>query len=378
MSTILININTRVRGDHKPNLSYERFDEFTYGGIQYVAIAPMPAGISPMNRDYCRTRDEMQVEDDWKSGIEEDVADLVLEDADIRTDFATADGVVSAALNTKITEKTGYGVKSGLVVAAQDTPDMTVKVSSGISYSVTGERHPHDAVASITITPDPTAARVDIVYDSPAGVITYLECAPATTPVAGEKDFTIATNAVATDTLTIGGVEFTAVASEPTAVQFVPGVDAAATAAVLAPILAANATIAALYDVAVVGAVITLAEKAAGMGSTPADASFTGTLVVTNGAATTSAAATYPAAATLPSGGFLLAHVAVAADATTIGSANITDKRVMLDAIRTAATAPTATPTKVGETVVVDDGTVYFSVGTSSAADWKQITFVAE
>ena len=42
-------------------------------------------------------------------------------------------------LLTQIKEKTSYGVLSGLEVTAQDEPDMTVNVSSGIIYMQNGD-----------------------------------------------------------------------------------------------------------------------------------------------------------------------------------------------------------------------------------------------
>lgn len=130
-------------------------------------------------------------------------------------------------------------------------------------------------------------------------------------------------------------------ASGATGAQFNVGADAAATAANFAAVLDANATVGALYDAAAVGAAITLTEKVPGGGHTPADATKTGTVVITNGTATTSAAAGTATAPTLPDGGVLLAEVAVAAGATTIETANITKKRAMLvsDAIFKTETA---------------------------------------
>lgn len=380
MSTILINIETNPReGGYLPNIKYDRFDEITHSnGVKYVAIRDT-SGNDPLNRTYWRTLPEMQVEDDWKLGIEGDIDDLEEADTTIRSEFAAADGAVSLALNTKITEKTGYGVATGLVVSAQDTPDMTVKSSGGVVYLPNGDRFAIDAVETIEIAdPDPSAARVDIVYVDTNGDVTYLECPPTTPAVAGSKALTVATNAVATDTATVIAVAFTAVAADPAANQFVPGADAAATAVTLGAAIAANATIAAKYDVGVVGAVITLTEKVPGMGDTPADATFTGTLAITNGAAVTSAAAVYPAIAALPTGRVLLTGISVAADATTITDSDIGDKRILLDAVRTAVAAPATTPTRIGDLVIdTETGKAYISVGTSTAADWKEFTFVS-
>ena len=94
-------------------------------------------------------------------------------------------GASLATLNARLTEKTDYGVLSGLVVGAQDTPDMTVKVSAGIAYLSTGTRYAPTAVASISVTAaDATNPRVDIVYLSTAGVVTYLAGTAAAEPSA--------------------------------------------------------------------------------------------------------------------------------------------------------------------------------------------------
>lgn len=84
-----------------------------------------------------------------------------------------------------LTEKTGYGVVSGLYVSAQSTPDMTVKVSAGVYYKSDGTRYAPAAVASVAITPaDVTNPRIDIIYLSSAGAITYLAGTPAASPSA--------------------------------------------------------------------------------------------------------------------------------------------------------------------------------------------------
>lgn len=108
--------------------------------------------------------------------------------------------------------------------------------------------------------------------------------------IAGARSFTITTNFVADDKITIGGVEFTAKASGATGAQFDVAGTAALTAASLQTVLAANATVSAKYTATVSGAVITLTEKTAGGGDTPTAAVVVGTGAVTSGAATTSTA----------------------------------------------------------------------------------------
>ena len=105
----------------------------------------------------------------------------------------------------------------------------------------------------------------------------------------GVRTYPITTNAVATDTVTICGVTFTAIANGATGNQFNVGVSTTATATNLAAVLNANATISALYTATAVTGTITLTEKIAG-GNTPTTATKTGTIVIGTGTVTTSVA----------------------------------------------------------------------------------------
>ncbi len=101
-----------------------------------------------------------------------------------------------------------------------------------------------------------------------------------TAVVLGSRTFPITTNAVAADTVTIGGVTFTAIASGATGNQFNVGATIAVTATNLATVLNANATINALYTAtADSNGIITLTEKIA-KGNTPSAATKTGTIVI--------------------------------------------------------------------------------------------------
>lgn len=296
-----IDVFDRGAWEPSPARPYEIGDGVTYGGVAYVAIK-RSAGISPFDRRFWRP----------ESDYDTPYGGLV----DITTEH-----------ESKLGDLIGAGVYSGLAVSAQTVANLTVKIGLGVVYMPSKARVALAALASLPITVDAAKPSKGIVYIASDLVQKYL-AALGTAAVAGSRAYTIATNAAATDTVTVVGVAFTAVESDPTAVQFIPGEDAAATAAALAPALAANETIAALYNVTVAGAVITLTEKVAGAGNTPAVATFTGTLVVTNGTAVTSAAAAYPAAApTLPTGGVLLAEIALLNGATTVAAENITDKR---------------------------------------------------
>lgn len=101
-------------------------------------------------------------------------------------DMAAKDNADLISTNrTIINEKTSYGVYTGLVVAQQTTPDMTVKVSAGTIYMANGDRFTPSAVASLAVTAaDATNPRIDIVYVSSLGAITYLAGTAAATPSA--------------------------------------------------------------------------------------------------------------------------------------------------------------------------------------------------
>ncbi|WP_459997318.1 hypothetical protein, partial [Paradesulfitobacterium aromaticivorans] len=87
--------------------------------------------------------------------------------------------------NAQLLEATGYGVISGLTVTAQTTPDMTVNVVTGTVHMSTGQRYTPDATPALAVTAaDATNPRIDIVYVSSAGVISYLAGTPAASPAA--------------------------------------------------------------------------------------------------------------------------------------------------------------------------------------------------
>ena len=87
-------------------------------------------------------------------------------------------------LKLQIKEKTDYGVLSGLTVTAQEVPDMSVNVSSGVIYDVYGYRH---FVANDTITAiaaDTENPRIDIIYLNSAYTVSYYPGTPAAEPTA--------------------------------------------------------------------------------------------------------------------------------------------------------------------------------------------------
>jgi hypothetical protein len=124
----------------------------------------------------------------------------------------------------------------------------------------------------------------------PSGTPTTGQFTFSTSNTAGAMTYTVATNFVATDTLTVGGVTLTAIASGATGLQFNVGSTPTLTAGNIQSVLAANSTVNAIYTVTTTGATFTLTEKLAGGGHTPAVATFSGTGTVTSGSAVTSAA----------------------------------------------------------------------------------------
>lgn len=106
--------------------------------------------------------------------------------------------------------------------------------------------------------------------------------------IPGKQTYAISVNGTTGDTVTINGITFTAVGKIPSGNEFNMGADVVATAMNLKNALKHNTTINNLYDVTVDLNVITVTEKIIGGGNTPTDASFTGIIVITNGAKVTS------------------------------------------------------------------------------------------
>lgn len=89
-------------------------------------------------------------------------------------------------LQTQILEKTSYGVVSGLEVTAQDVPDMTVNVSSGIIYMQDGERFEVEADTMAVVEADEENPRIDIIYINGTGLVSYMPGIAAEEPTAPE------------------------------------------------------------------------------------------------------------------------------------------------------------------------------------------------
>ena len=111
----------------------------------------------------------------------------------------------------QIKEKTSYGVVSGLTVTAQDVPDMSVNVSSGVIYMQNGDRFEVDTDVITVDTADTTNARKDIIYVNSTGKITYLAGTAAeaseapSTPTGGLilAEIAVAANAIKIETKNI-------------------------------------------------------------------------------------------------------------------------------------------------------------------------------
>lgn len=109
-------------------------------------------------------------------------------------------------IRTQLKERTSYGVYTGLIVSAQSSPNMSVSVSTGTIYMSDGTRFTPTANNALAIAAaDNTNPRIDIVYVSSAGVISYLAGTAAVSPSApivptgGQKlaEISLAANATA-------------------------------------------------------------------------------------------------------------------------------------------------------------------------------------
>jgi len=86
----------------------------------------------------------------------------------------------------QIKEKTSYGVVSGLTVTAQDEPDMSVNVSSGVIYMQDGERFEVEADTMNVVEADADNPRIDIIYINGTGLVSYYPGTAAEVPTAPE------------------------------------------------------------------------------------------------------------------------------------------------------------------------------------------------
>lgn len=117
-----------------------------------------------------------------------------------------------------------------------------------------------------TTTPTPTTAQLSAAFPSTAAV----------------KTVTITKNAVAADTITIAGATLTAGTS------FTVGDNISDTVANIVVYLKTLPLVTGKWNITSSGSAFTLTERFAGGGLTLADATYTGTVVISNGTATTS------------------------------------------------------------------------------------------
>jgi len=84
---------------------------------------------------------------------------------------------------TALAMAANVGVFSGGAVTAQGSPNQTVAVSAGSVITPEGKRYSFDSVSALAATAaDATKPRIDIVYVSSAGVVTYLAGTAAASP----------------------------------------------------------------------------------------------------------------------------------------------------------------------------------------------------
>lgn len=140
----------------------------------------------------------------------------------------------------------------------------------------------------------------DVAAGDSAGIVLGDEAVWATSntsitsSIAGANSYTVATNAVGSDTVAFGGVTLTGGAVSG---GFVVGADASATAANLATAFNADSVTGGTYTFAANGNVLNVTEKEAGGGNTPGTMTCTGTVSIVGGTATTSATTTLAAEA---------------------------------------------------------------------------------
>lgn len=81
-------------------------------------------------------------------------------------------------------ESTGYGVYDGLKVEPQVTPNMSVMVQNGIAHTYNGFRYYQSTYKTVNIEPtDGVYPRIDVVYISADGVLSYGKGIPNAVPV---------------------------------------------------------------------------------------------------------------------------------------------------------------------------------------------------
>ena len=252
-------------------------------------------------------------------------------------------------LLTQIKEKTDYGVYLGLTVTAQDAPDMTVNVAEGTIYMQNGDRFEVDTDVITVDTADTTNARKDIIYVNSTGEITYLAGTAAEVPEAPSTptgglilaEIAVAANATAIETANITDKrkpiatnlvdainELLMQIKEKTSYGVVSGLQTTAQATPNMTVEVASGVIYMENGERFEVEADTMSVLAADPDNPRID------IIYINGTGKVSyypgTAAAVPEAPETPSGSQLLAEIAVAANATVIEAANITDKRKLI------------------------------------------------
>ena len=191
-------------------------------------------------------------------------ADIKAEALNIVLNGTISNGELKVAEPLNVTVPTGGQVAIDLPTGA--ALNQVLKV-----YNVSGTTK----VPMTEVQTTPTVAGTYYVDDGAAAV-------------AGARTYTLTTNFVATDTVTVEGQTFTAVASSPSTGEFEVGSTIADSITNLVALINATAAINTVYTATKTATTFTLTEIAAGGGNTPSTISVTGTGVITSGTATTS------------------------------------------------------------------------------------------
>jgi len=267
---------------------------------------------------------------------------------DLETIATNLVGAVNELL-TQIKEKTSYGVVSGLEVTAQDEPDMTVNVSSGIIYMQDGKRFEVEADTKAVVEADAENPRIDIIYINGTGVVSYMQGIAAEVPKAPETPSgsqLLAEIAVAADATSIETANITD-KRKPIATNLVDAINelltqikektsygvvsGLVTTAQDEPDMTVNVSSGVIYmqngDRFEVDTDVITVDTADTTNARKDIIYVNSTGEITYLAGT---AAEAPEAPSTPTGGLILAEIAVAANATAIETANITDKRKLI------------------------------------------------
>ncbi|MBU2703186.1 hypothetical protein Ga0466249_004322 [Sporomusaceae bacterium BoRhaA] len=181
-------------------------DDTTYADSIYRAGGVMP-GIAPPdihNKLYYQTSTMATA---FANAMV--AAGYVANDTDINDLTSKITSFISSSGGIALEESTGYGlIGDGLQVLAQSTPNMTVQIVTSVPIHMpTGSHFTPAAVSSQPVnTADATNPRIDLIYVSTTGVVSYLQGTAAVTPVAPtlpSGGFSLANIAVAAGTTTI-------------------------------------------------------------------------------------------------------------------------------------------------------------------------------